>query len=372
MASRRPLVLSVLLGALLLGASATAIAEINVGSTAPEFPKKAIWIGTGPSHPSLKELRGRVVIVDFWDYTCINCIRTFDHLKQWYARYHGAGLEIIGVHKAEFEFADDPKNITRAHARFQLPYPTIADVKDDVWRAYKCDTWPETFFLDRSGVVREVHKGEGDYGKEERLIQELLKQGHSELDFSSIAIPEDKNLFAKSCGDMSPEILVGAKYAAFVGAKIANAEGFQPGKVVDYKKTDNRLILGFFAEGKWNNRPADLESAQDQTPSHPTSLGISYRGREVYAVLDRATDQPAEIVVTRDGQPIPEGERGKDVHQRPDGQTVVLVDEPRMYYLIRGEDDTRTHELVLWPGRKGTRVCSFTFSNRCLEDFEKL
>jgi alkyl hydroperoxide reductase subunit AhpC len=363
-----------LLGALLLGVSARALAELAVGTSAPEFPRGAIWIGSSGPHPSMRELKGRVVIVDFWDYTCINCIRTFPHLKKWYSRYHKDGLEIIGVHKGEFVFSDDPKNIERAHARFQLPYPAIADVKAEIWRSYDCNTWPDTFLIDRSGVIREVHKGEGDYGKEERRIQELLKQGHSELDYSAIVIPEDKDLFARQCGDMSPEILVGAKYSKFVGSEIANAEGLQEGKVVDYKPTEKRIIRGFFAQGKWMNRPADLEAAEDQAPNQPVSLGISYRGREVYAVLDRATNwkDPVVVVVTRDGKPIPEPQRGKDVRARPDGQTVVVIDEPRMYYVVAKEDDTKTHELVFFPSQKGARVCSFTFGNRCLEDFDKL
>lgn len=370
MAARRKSYL--LLGALLLGVSSGALAQLAAAAKAPELPRGAIWVNPSGPHPSMKDLKGKVVIVDFWDYTCINCIRTFPHLKQWYARYHKDGLEIIGVHKAEFAFNNEPKNIERAYARFQLPYPAIADVKSEIWSSYKSDTWPETFLIDRSGVIREVHKGEGDYGKEERRIQELLKQGHPELDYSSIVIPEDKDFFAKECGDMSPEILVGATYSKYVGAAIANPEGFQEGKVVDYKPTEKRIIKGFFAQGKWMNRPADLESAEDQAPNAPVSLGISYRGREVYVVLDRATAEPVEVVVTRDGKPIPEGQRGVDVKARPDGQTVVVVDEPRMYYVVAKEDDTKTRELVFFPSRKGARICSFTFGNRCLEDFDKL
>ena len=199
-------------------------------------------MGSG-SRPSMKGLRGKVVIVDFWEYTCINCVRTLPHLKQWYARYQKDGLEIIGVHKGEFEFASDTKNVERGYARFQLPYPAIADVKDEVWRAYNCNTWPDTFLIDRTGVIREVHQGEGDYGKEERLIQELLKQGHPELDYSSIMVPEDKPLFGTPCGPASPEIMVGANRGSVGGGQIANAEGFLPGKIVAYKPTEKRIMV---------------------------------------------------------------------------------------------------------------------------------
>jgi thiol-disulfide isomerase/thioredoxin len=361
-----------LFAAFLLGVSAHALGELTVGTPAPEFPRGAIWIGSSGSRPSMKGLRGKVVIVDFWEYTCINCVRTLPHLKQWYARYQKDGLEIIGVHKGEFEFASDTKNVERGYARFQLPYPAIADVKDEVWRAYNCNTWPDTFLIDRTGVIREVHQGEGDYGKEERLIQELLKQGHPELDYSSIMVPEDKPLFGTPCGPASPEIMVGANRGSLGGGQIATAEGFLPGKIVAYKPTEKRIIRGFFAEGEWKNRPDDFEAAEDPRPDRRVSLGISYRGRDVYAVLDRATKEPVEVVLTHNGKPIPEAQRGKDVRARADGETVVVIDEPRMYYLVTNEDDTKTQELVLLPSKAGARICSFTFGNRCLEDFDRL
>jgi thiol-disulfide isomerase/thioredoxin len=358
--------------ALLIGSSPAALGELKPGTPAPELPAGAIWIGTQGPHPSMRQLHGKVVIVDFWDYTCINCIRTFPHLKQLYARYHKDGLEIIGVHKGEFGFASEAKNVERAYGRFQLPYPAIADVRDEVWRVYKCNTWPDTFFIDRAGVIAEVHQGEGDYGKEERLVQELLKQGHPELDFSGAVVSQDSPLYGMQCGPMSPEIMIGTKFGSLGGGGIANAEGFQQGRVVTYQPTERRPIRGFFAEGPWKNRSDDFEAAEDPASGRTVSLGISYRARDVYAVLDRGTREPVDVVLTRDGKPIPEAQRGKDIRVLPDGQTVLTIDEPRMYYLVTDEDDTRAHEIVLSPSKKGARICSFTFGNRCLEDFERL
>ncbi len=320
----------------------------------------------------MRELRGKVVIVDFWEYTCINCVRTFPHLKEWYRRYHASGLEIVGVHKGEFGFASDPENVSRAAARFALPYPVIADTRSEIWRAYDCNSWPDTFVVDRAGIIREVHKGEGDYGKEERLLQELLKQGHKDLDFSTYAIPEDRPIEGKGCGDVSPETYVGAARGALWGGRIANPEGFHDGRIVDYKPTEVRVVRGFFAQGPWKNRPDDFEAAEDPAPSRPVSLGISYRGKEVYAVLDRSTKDPVDVAVLRNGVPIPPAQRGRDVHELPDGTTVITIDESRMYYVVASEDDTATHELLLAPAKKGARICSFTFTNRCLLDFDRL
>jgi thiol-disulfide isomerase/thioredoxin len=194
-----------LFAALFLGVL-PAFAELPPGSWAPEFPKDAIWLGVRGSAPTMKGLRGKVVIVDFWEYTCINCIRTFPHLKEWYQRYHSAGLEVIGVHKGEFQFASDPENVRRAYDRFQLPYPSIVDVRDVVWRAYDSNSWPNSFLIDRRGLIHEVHQGEGNYGSFEREIQRPLQEGHRELDFSKFVIQPDAPLSGPACGPQSPEI----------------------------------------------------------------------------------------------------------------------------------------------------------------------
>src|SRR5262249_50764182 len=123
-----------LFASVLFAASAAGLGQLPPGTPAPEFPGKPIWLGSG-TPLSMQKLRGKVVIVDFWEYTCINCIRTFPHFKKLYERYHEAGLEIIGVHKGEFAFASDEKNVERAYRRFGLPYPVIADVRDAIWKA---------------------------------------------------------------------------------------------------------------------------------------------------------------------------------------------------------------------------------------------
>jgi len=358
-----------LLATLLAFAFASAgLAELNPGTPAPEFPTKAIWLGAG-TPLSMRQLRGKVVIVDFWEYTCINCIRTFPHLKALYARYHDAGLEVIGVHKGEFAFASDEKKVAAAYRRFDLPYPGIVDERNVIWKAWDCTTWPDTFVVDRSGIIRGAHGGEGDYAALEGLVQRLLKEGHPELDFSKFLIPRDTALIGPACGPMSDELMIGAERGP--ASRIANAEGFEPGHTVDYKATTKHPLNSFFVEGSWKNRPDDFESAEEPRPGRKVSLGISYQGREVYPVLDRGSKEPMEMVVTRDGAPIPEALRGKDVQVRPDGQTFVVIDESRMYYVIQGEDDG-IHTLVFFPAGKGARICSFTFGNKCLEKFDKL
>jgi hypothetical protein len=153
--------------------------------------------------------------------------------------------------------------------------------------------------------------------------------------------------------------------------EIANPEGYRPGQAVDYAATTRRVKRGFFAQGPWKNRPDDFEAAAASSPAKPIILGITYHGRDVYAVLSRATDKPVAVVVTRDGQPIPGPMRGQDVKVDNQGRTVITIGEPRMYYVVTKEDG-RDHELAFYPQAAGVRINSFTFGNKCQEDFDRL
>jgi thiol-disulfide isomerase/thioredoxin len=368
---RRPVFTGLLFLAASAFGSAVAPAQIPNGRPAPEFPKDLKWDSPDGKPVTLASLKGRVVIIDFWDYTCINCIRTFPHLKQWYDRYHDAGLDIIGVHKGEFKFAADADNVAKAYARLKLPYPNIIDSDDKVWDLYKVDAWPESYLVDRNGLIRLNHQGEGRYAEYEKDIQTLLKQGHPDLDFSKLAIDDDKPLGGPDAGSMSPETYIGTARAEWSGGKIANREGLQPGKTVDYAPTTNREVHGFFVQGPWINQPDDFESAAATTDAKPVILGIDYVGREVYGVFDRGSEKPAVLYVTRDGKPIPADQRGKDIQTDDKGQTFITVDEPRMYYVIAKEDD-QSHELTFIAQSAGARICSFTFGNKATQDFDRL
>jgi len=345
-------------------------AELIPGTRAPEFPKEALWL-SGQKLSLSGELKGKVVLIEFWEYTCINCIRTFPRLKELYSRYRPFGFEIVGVHKGEFGFASEVENAARAYKRFALPYPVIADVKDKLWKLYDSNGWPNSFLVDQQGVIRDVHHGEGGYGKIEKGIQDLLRQRNPAIDFSHLPIAPDKPLFGASCGLQTDEIFVGYLRGSRRSGTLANSEGFQREVAVVYKPTSRRVTGGFFAEGWWLNRADNFESVAGSKPKAPVSLGITYQARDVYAVLGNASKKPVEVWVTRDGQPIPEGLRGKDVRLDADGQTVMTVDDHRMYYVLSKEDD-QNHELIFLPKQPGLEIYSFSFGNRCLEHFDRL
>jgi cytochrome c biogenesis protein CcdA/thiol-disulfide isomerase/thioredoxin len=139
---------------------------------APDFRKIDAWINSPPL--TMKQLRGKVVLVDFWTYSCINCLRTLPHLKAWYARYHRDGLEIVGVHTPEFAFEHSLSNVRSACKRLGVTYPVALDNDYGTWNAYANQYWPAEYLVDRRGHVRRVHFGEGDYGQAERAIRTLL------------------------------------------------------------------------------------------------------------------------------------------------------------------------------------------------------
>ncbi len=136
---------------------------------APEFPPNVAWLQGGPI--TMASLRGRAVLVDFWDYTCVNCLRTLPYVKEWHRRYADLGLTIIGVHAPEFSFAHHIDNVRRAVAEQGLMYPIVLDNDHAIWQAYANRYWPAKYLIDREGYLRAYHFGEGGYGETESAIQ---------------------------------------------------------------------------------------------------------------------------------------------------------------------------------------------------------
>ena len=160
---------------LVSGGQAAAATQSGSAAKAPEFQGIVEWLNTPGGRPlTLKELRGKVVLVDFWTYSCINCIRTFPHLKAWHAAYAKDGLVIVGVHTPEFSFERVPSNVRAAVRKFGLRYPVALDNGYRTWNAYQNEYWPAEYLIDKMGRIRHTHFGEGEYGQTESAIRRLL------------------------------------------------------------------------------------------------------------------------------------------------------------------------------------------------------
>jgi cytochrome c biogenesis protein CcdA/thiol-disulfide isomerase/thioredoxin len=281
-------------------------------SVAPELVDTQRWFNTPGDRPlHLRSLRGRVVLIDFWTYSCINCLRTLPYLNAWDRRYRKDGLTIIGVHSPEFPFEKEASNVEEAIERNGIHYPVVQDNDLTNFTDYGTQFWPAEYLIDARGRVRSVDFGEGEYGKKEQLIRELLAEaGHRVGKRESGA-----NGIEPSPGVTTPETYLGA----------ARAERFlnpmlSPGRH-DFGSPGKPGANEFAYGGRWR-------IALDSATAEGGSLELRFGARRVYLVLGSPA-RTRRMRVLLDGRPIPESLAGADVHGG-----VVDVRAQRLYSLV--------------------------------------
>jgi cytochrome c biogenesis protein CcdA/thiol-disulfide isomerase/thioredoxin len=307
---------------------------------APQFTETQDWFNTPGMHAlSLRGLRGRVVLVDFWTYTCINCIRTLPYLKAWDATYRKDGLTIVGVETPEFAFERDAANVSNAIGQFGLRYPVVQDNDMGTWDAYGNEYWPADYLIDSTGQVRYATFGEGDYDKTETAIRALLAEKGSALGAKSrpsdVVVPS---------AQATPETYLGTERAqGWIDPPRAGVHdyGSQP---------TGMLSLNDFAfSGTWRI------AGQPATASANAGIDVEFQAKNVYLVLSSAGGKPRPVRVLLDGRSIPAPDAGTDVH----GGGTVTVRGQRLYTLVSLARNER-HRLGLRfaPGVSGY---AFTF-----------
>jgi cytochrome c biogenesis protein CcdA/thiol-disulfide isomerase/thioredoxin len=310
----------------------------NLGP-APEFENTEDWFNTPGNHPlSLTGLRGHVVLVDFWTYTCINCIRTLPYLKAWDTTYRKDGLTVVGVETPEFAFEKEASNVKDAIDQFGLRYPVAQDNEMGTWNAYGNEYWPADYLIDAKGNVRYAAAGEGDYDQTETAIRALLAEAGASVGGKShptdVIVPSEV---------ATPETYLGTARAQ--GWRVEPKEGIH-----DYGTSlPAQLGLNEFAySGTWNiaEQPATAVSAAD--------IDTQFEAKNVYLVLSSAGESPRQVQVLLDGKPISAKDAGADVHEG-----AVTVTGQRLYSLVSLPTD-QEHRLSLRfaPGVSGY---AFTF-----------
>jgi cytochrome c biogenesis protein CcdA/thiol-disulfide isomerase/thioredoxin len=313
-------------------------ADLPVLGTAPEFVGNERWFNTPGDRPlSLAGLRGRVVLVDFWTYSCINCLRTLPYLKAWDAKYRRDGLTIVGVHTPEFPFEREAGNVETAIAENGIRYPVAQDNEQATWNAYGNQYWPAEYFVDAQGRVRYVHFGEGEYGEKEKVIRELLAAAGKTVNGGETRV----QAVAPSATVTTPETYLGAARAE----RFANPM-LSPGSH-DFSAPTSLPANEFAYHGRWN---IALDSA---TAEAGASLDLNFGARRVYLVLG-SPGRARGVEVRLDGRPISGADAGSDVH----GGTVNVTGQ-RLYELV---DLPRVghHVLTLEP-EAGVAGYAFTF-----------
>jgi cytochrome c biogenesis protein CcdA/thiol-disulfide isomerase/thioredoxin len=314
-----------------------AAADLPVLGRAPEFVDNQRWFNTPGDRPlTMRGLRGRVVLVDFWTYSCINCLRTLPYLEAWDRRYRKDGLTIVGVHSPEFPFEKVAANVEAAIERNGIRYPVVQDNDLATWSAYGNQYWPAEYFVDSRGRVRFAHFGEGSYGEKEKVIRELLAEAGRHLGARRTRV----HAIAPSAGVTTPETYLGAARAErFVNPQLS------PG-THDFGAPSSPPLNETAYRGRWR---ITLESAT----AAGGSFQLHFGARRVYMVLG-SPGRVRHMRVLLDGRPIPASLAGADVHHGS-----VAVSAQRLYELVnlpRVED----HLLTLEP-EPGITGYSFTF-----------
>jgi len=304
------------------------------------------WINSAPLDANA--LRGKVVVVDFWTYTCINWMRTAPYVRTWARKYKDAGLVVIGVHSPEFSFEQDPARVRRLTAAMDIDYPVAIDSHQAIWRAFHNQYWPALYLVDAQGRIRHRQFGEGDYDKAEAILQSLLKEaGARDLDAIAPVVGTGPEAEADWANLKTPETYTG----------YARTERFgSPGGIVRAERhvytAPSRLRGNQWAlVGDWTVMD---EAARSNTGSG--RMRYRFHARDVHLVMGSAMDGPVRIRVTIDGKP-PGAAHGTDI----DADGAGIVSEYRMYQLIRQPAPIEDREIEILFYDRGAELFAFTF-----------
>ena len=314
----------------------------------PEMQGISSWLNSEPIKVSA--LRGKVVLVDFWTYSCVNCVRTLPYLKEWNSKYASIGLITIGIHTPEFEFEKETANVRDAAARYGVTWPIAQDNNFATWNAYGNRYWPHKYLADTSGRLRYHHIGEGAYVETEEWIRKLLVEaGH---DVSDIPVGRDDTKVPTS---VTRELYAGQAWES--GRYIGNRP-FNPGPTAIYVEPANLEDGSIYLSGRWKGT-GEFIQAEPESQSESKAI-IQYHAASVNVVLSSA--QPLKVAVSVDGKPIPQSIAGRDIKYDGQGNTFLRVDESRMFNLVRGSS-VESHTLTLTTGISGLNLYTFTFSS---------
>jgi methionine-S-sulfoxide reductase len=306
------------------------------------------WLNSAPLTPA--SLRGKVVVVDFWAYSCINCLRAMPYVNAWYRHYKDAGLVVLGVHSPEFAFEKDIDNVRAAVKKFDIQYPVALDNEMAIWKAFNNKFWPAHYFIDAKGQIRGHHFGEGKYARSEREIRRLLTEaGAKDLpDPLDDAAGEGVGAPADTANVASPETYVGYARAENFVSPGAFARDAKKTYAVPKSLTLNQWALG----GPW--QVAREHARLDGTPGR---IAFRFKARDLHLVLGpAATGKPVRFRVTLGGAP-PKMDAGMDVDANGNG----VVREHRLYQLIREKGPVSEQEFVIEFLDPGVDAYSFTF-----------
>jgi cytochrome c biogenesis protein CcdA/thiol-disulfide isomerase/thioredoxin len=326
---------------------ATATKGLPDYGAAPGLTAGGAWINSKPL--TLAQLRGKVVLVDFWTYSCINCIRALPYVRGWADKYKDHGLVVIGVHAPEFAFEKDPANVAKAVKDLGVDYPVALDNDYAIWKGFHNQYWPAHYFIDTQGQIRHHHFGEGSYRESEDVIRQLLTEAGQKNLPGGYVSDDHRGVEAAASNDptRSPETYVGyARAMNFVGGRVARDESH------DYRAPGTLAANQWSLDGRWT---VHGENAQlDQAGG---SIVYRFRGRDLHLVLGPASDgKPIRYRVTIDGKP-PGADHGMDTDADGNG----TITGQRLYQLVRQANGSGERVFEITFLDPGVQAYAFTF-----------
>jgi thiol-disulfide isomerase/thioredoxin len=341
-------------GSLSTGGAGTPLANFpgvqlnGSGAAAPDFQGIVDWENSPAL--SLEALRGKVVLVDFWTYSCINCQNTFPYLRKWYQAYRNQGLVIVGVHTPEFEFEKSVPNIRQAIKHYDVTWPVAVDPNHVTWDAYNNQYWPAEYFVDKNGKLRHMHFGEGEYDKTEQVIRGLLAEaGHNVAAAGADAGPQPQ-------GAQTAELYAAAGRGFDIPVE-------HPGIAFEYKDPGpdpqgHRTNNAIYWNGLWNIGLESAEHAHEAQPGQDYAA-VDYHATTVVMVAANAA-APVKTYITMDGKDVSRQDAGADIQYDAAGRSYVEVDHSDLFTLLKHQT-FQEHTVKVSPVGSGFRLFTFDF-----------
>jgi thiol-disulfide isomerase/thioredoxin len=317
--------------------------NVNEPYLAPELVGIDGWVNS--QGETLENLKGKVVVIDFWTYSCINCIRTLPSLTGWYEKYKDDGLVVIGVHTPEFQFEKKKENVQRAAKQYNINYPIALDNEYSTWNAFKNRAWPAHYFIDKDGKVRHLKYGEGSYEQNEMVIRQLLKEAGANLDEGK-TIVDDKVPVSN--------LQTAETYLGYTRGR----EKFLNERESIHDEPKNYAYVDDFQNGEWTLNGDFIVNEEEITSlSEGSKLKFKFSAKELYLVM--SADTESRVRVKANGKYLsPTNFGGSDV----DNDGYVLVKESDLFRLFKSEKFEKDVELELEFG-KGVKAYAFTFGS---------
>lgn len=326
--------------------TAVAGSDLPVEGTLPELNGATLWLNSPPL--TREQLRGKVVLIDFWTYSCINCLRALPYVKAWAEKYAAHGLVVIGVHAPEFAFEKDPANVRRAVQGLGVTYPVALDNNLAIWQAFSNQYWPAHYFIDAQGRIRYHHFGEGEYDRSEAVIRQLLQEaGRKNVPAGSVD-PKAQGAQAPGATDArtSPETYIGyGRGANFASGNVRMDES------AAYETAFPLRLNQWGLTGQWT-----IGREMSKLDASGGKISFRFHGRDLHLVLGPGSDgKPVRFKVTLDGQPPGDG-HGVDTAADGSG----AVQDQRLYQLIRLKS-AGEHSFTIEFADPGVQAFAFTF-----------